>query len=99
MSRKTAVVSVENAAVALGVLVEKVREDGMPDLEGKVKVAYGYDRPCASYFIDLEPHCEIGVYYGGLGLTRKLDKGQFHAALLLIGRKAEAKSFALDLPF
>lgn len=64
-----------------------------------VHVAHGYDAPCTSYFLDLMPDCEIGIYYGGIGLTRPLSKSEYVESLVALDLLNEAEQVALDLPY
>lgn len=98
MSRKVASVSVETASEILGRSVEVISSEGEA-VNGMVELAYGYDRPLGFYFIDLYPECEIGIFYGRFGLTRKVQKGEFFDALKAMACDKAASAFALDLPF
>ncbi len=69
------------------------------ELQGEVVVAHGYDVPCASYFCDLEPECEIGIYAGWIGLTRELSQVDYVSAMQKLGLTQAAEAVALDLPY
>ena len=71
---------------------------GVP-LEGAVQVAHGYDGPCASYFCDLEPDCEVGIYAGWIGLTTRMSQPDYAIALQKLGLEDAAKAVMLDLPY
>ena len=68
-------------------------------LEGNVTVAHGYDEPCAAYFCDLEPDCEVGIYTGWIGLTTKLNQPDYAQAMQSLGLDRAAHAVILDLPY
>jgi len=88
MSRYIDTVNAEAASEVLGV-----------PLQGQVVVAHGYDAPCAAYFCDLEPDCEIGIYAGWIGLTRELSQAEYTAAMQKLGLTQAVEAVALDLPY
>ncbi len=47
----------------------------------QVGLAIGYDAPCAAYFMDIEPDCEQGLYYGFIGLTRQVSRSEMVSLL------------------
>jgi len=42
------------------------------------RIAVGYDRPAEGYFIDLYPDCVIGVWYGKIGFTTRVRRGDLY---------------------
>jgi len=89
MSRYIATVPSEKAEAVFGVSINR----------SACRVSHGFDMPCTSYFCDLEPDCEIGVYYGGIGLTTQLSKWDYISALKSLGLTAAAEAVALDIPY
>ena len=73
----------------------KVKPSDMP----KVQVSHGYDGPCYAYFCDLEPDCEIGIYYGIIGLTKQLDRFAYRDAMQLLGLTTAVNAVEMDLPY
>jgi hypothetical protein len=89
MSRHTTLVPAQAAEKVFGI------ELG----EAAVFVTHGFDAPCTSYFCDLEPDCEIGIYYGGVGLTKRLPRWDYVAALKELGLEKAAEAVAWDVPY
>jgi hypothetical protein len=71
------------------------------ELDGQtwVKVAHGYDAPCATYFCDIMPDCEIGIFYGVIGLTKQVSKWEYKQAMDKLGLQVAANSVAMDIPY
>lgn len=93
MSRYIATVPTSKAVEVFGLFRTPLRKNTA------VQVVHGYDAPCTSYFCDLEPDCEIGVYYGGIGLTTRLSKWDYIDALKALGLNTAADAVALDIPY
>lgn len=100
MSRYVSEVPAEKAAKVFGIkLLKKDQRAIDAGLKVTVRVAHGFDTPCASYFCDLEPDCEIGIYYGGIGLTREVERWDYVAAMNELGLKFAADSVTMDVPY
>lgn len=93
MSRHYAAVS----GSAFASLLDKRKAKKVPS--ELITVVHGYDEPCRSYFCDLLPDCEIGIYYGGIGLTKELTRGEYLDAMKLLNIPAAIEAVALDLPY
>jgi len=76
-----------------------VKVFGIPMPVSGVTVAHGYDRPCYAYFCDVEPDCEVGIYYGMIGLTKQLSRTEYLEAMNELGLDKAALAVALDLPY
>jgi hypothetical protein len=88
MSRYTNVVDPAAASQVFGV-----------ELTGTVIVAHGYDEPCAAYFCDVEPDCEVGIFTGGIGLTTQMSQPDYAQAMQALGLDKAAQAVMLDLPY
>ena len=63
------------------------------------KVAHGYDVPLSTYFCDAMPDCEEGIWYGVVGMTKRLNKGDYFQAMKDLGLEKAANAVALDIPY
>jgi len=64
-----------------------------------ITVAHGYDRPLATYFCDINPDCEKGIYYGSFGFTTQMKRGEYLEAMQKLGLAQAADAVALDIPY
>ena len=70
-----------------------------------VEVAHGFDAPFTSYFCDLAakstagPAFTVGIYYGGLGLTKEVNRGEYLEAMQKLGLEQAAAAVSLDIPY
>jgi hypothetical protein len=75
----------------------------------KCIVAHGYDHPLNAYFCDIETvpapgdreveEYSVGIYYGRMGLTKRLNKGEYYEAMKKLGLEQAAAAVAFDVPY
>ena len=65
-----------------------------------IQVTHGYDASCTSYFCDLVSNeYGHGFYYGGIGLTKEVSKGEYMEILRKLNLGVAEIRVALDLPY
>lgn len=83
----------------------KISPQDLPEnYNGRVWI--GYDRPCYAYFLDFGPDCEIGYWYGSVGLTRRIGRWDMYYLAIALYRETGSRLFsemasaiALDVQF
>ena len=67
----------------------------------EIVISHGYDATplMPAYFCDIEPDCEEGIYYGVMGFTKSLNKGQYYEAMKTLGLSKAANAVALDIQY
>ena len=98
MSRYINTVFAQHAAE---VFCTPVEELPVIEIDGQqwVNVAHGYDAPCCAYFCDLMPDCEVGIWYGVIGMGKRLDKSGYLKAMKTLQLQVAASSVAFDIPY